>query len=124
MLASKHFSCPAKTGRDFVRDKENPIPAADLPQCPDIAPPPRPPPPQPPDMPPGPPHPPRRSLHQRLHDQGRERIPFGSELFFGFADRALQRFFLAQTLEVAKHVGRSQAQHREKQTLVKTVKGL
>src|SRR5262244_4467742 len=110
MLASKHFSCPAKAGGYFVSDKENPIPAADLPQCPDIAPRLR-------------PHP-RRSLHQRLHDQGRERIPFGSELFFGFADRALQRFFLAQTLKVAKHVGRSHAQDREKETLVKAVKGL
>src|SRR5262245_52610432 len=110
MLASKHFSGPAKAGSDFVSNKEYPIPAADLPQCPDIArrlv-----------------PHP-RRSLHQRLNDQRRKRIPFCGELFFSFADRALERFFLAQPLEVSKYVGWRQAQDYEKETLVVTVKGL
>src|SRR4029453_15378088 len=68
--------------------------------------------------------PPRRSLHQRLYDKGRKRILFGSELLFGLADRALERFLLAQAVQVAKHVGRCQAQNREKETLMETVKGL
>src|SRR5262245_5272187 len=110
MLASKHFSCAAKAGGYFVSDKENPVPTADLLQRPDIA------------RRLGP-HP-GRSLHQRLYDKGRKRIPFGSEFLFRLADRALERFLLAQAVQVAKHVGRCQAQNREKKTLMETVKGL
>src|SRR5262245_50296177 len=102
MVARKHFSGPAKAGGYFVSNKQNPIPPADLLQGRDITrrlv-----------------PHP-SRALHQRLYNQRRKRIPFCSELFVSFADRALERVFLAQPFEVTKHVGRRQAQDREKET--------
>ena len=105
MLAGEHLSGPAKAGGDLVGDKKNLIPAADLPQRPD----------KPRRLGPHP----RRSLHQRLNNERRKRALFLSQLFFGLTDRALERFRLAQTFQIAKPVRWVDAQNWKEQGQMK-----